>query len=206
MTVKRDLPINEIKSIFYECDLTVIFDTGLNCDIRFTSSYMKQKYESIQSYILLCECNFLPKLRTFMMCKDFTNKLIYVKKPMEYHHGRLIAKTRLGCLPMSLETGIYSIRRVPKNKRAFLLCFKEGINSEVESKYHFLFLCQTYEAEIVKCCWLRMKRATRTHSVYVCLTLSVVYNISCRIYLDLKRSNVSFALILSLIVLFKPPI
>ena len=143
---------HEIKSILYECDLTVLFDTGLNFDIRFTSSYMKKKYESIQSNNLLNECTLLPKLRTFMMYKDFTIEPIYVKKPMEFHHRRLIARLRLGCLPLRLETGRYSIPRVPENERTCLLCHKDGINSEVESENHFLFTCQAYEAERVK--WL----------------------------------------------------
>ena len=141
---------HEIKSILYECDLTVLFDTGLNFDIRFTSSYMKQKYESIQSNNLLDECKLLPKLRTFMMYKDFTIEPIYVKKPMEFHHRRLIARLRLGCLPLRLETGRYSIPRVPENERTCLLCHKDGINSEVESENHFLFTCQAYEAERFK--------------------------------------------------------
>ena len=137
----------EIKSIFYECDLSVLFDTGLNFDIRFTSSYMKQKYETMQANSLFNECKLLPKLRTFMMFKDFTSEPIYVRKPLDFNLRRLIARLRLGCLPLRLETGRYSIPRLPEEERVCFLCAKECDNPEVESECHFLFKCPTYFEE-----------------------------------------------------------
>ena len=140
---------SEIKAIFYECNLTVLFDSGLNFDVRFTSSYMKLKYESMQSNQLLEECMLLPKLRTFMTFKSFNREPVYVRKPLNFHHRRLIAKLRLGCLPLRLETGRYSIPRVQEKDRICVLCAKDGV-TEVESEAHFLFVCQSFVGERIK--------------------------------------------------------
>ena len=140
---------SEIKAIFYECGLTVLFDTGLNFDVKFTSDYMKLKYETIQANYLMDECKLLPKLRTFIMFKDFEREPVYVRKPLSFHNRTLIARIRLGCLPLRLETGRYSIPRIPENERICILCAKDGV-TEVESECHFLFDCNTYSEERTK--------------------------------------------------------
>ena len=58
---------------------------------------------------LHAECVRLPKLRTFIKFKDFGQEPVYIKKHLNFYHRRLMSKIRLGCLPLSLETGRYCV-------------------------------------------------------------------------------------------------
>ena len=68
----------------------------------------------------------------------------------------LIARIRLGCLPLRIETGRYSTPRLPEDQRTCLVCQSsdqlvnvgvDGDRGPVESEWHFLFSCVGYEAE-----------------------------------------------------------
>ena len=70
----------------------------------------------------------------------------------------MMAKTRLGCLPLRLETGRYSIPRLPENQRKCLVCKSNQLiainptnnptnDDPVESEKHYLFDCSAYKAE-----------------------------------------------------------
>ena len=102
------------------------------------------------------ECNQKPKLRTFNLFKVFQEQPAYISKPLTFHERRLVAKTRLGCLPIRLETGRYSIPRLPEEQRLCLVCKPPnqiidighvGPPQPVESEVHLLFLCSAYRVE-----------------------------------------------------------
>ena len=70
----------------------------------------------------------------------------------------MMAKTRLGCLPIRLETGRYSIPRLPENQRKCLVSKTKQLiainptnnptnEDPVESETHYLFDCSAYNAE-----------------------------------------------------------
>ena len=70
----------------------------------------------------------------------------------------MMAKTRLGCLPIRIETGRYSIPKLPESERKCLVCKNlsqsidygplDGPNSgPVESEIHYLFTCGAYKTE-----------------------------------------------------------
>ena len=138
---------NEVRSIFYESDLKILFDSGLDFDVNFTSKYMEDKFKLKQAEELHHECVLLPKLRTFIRFKDFGQEPAYVQKPLNFYHRRLMSKIRLGCLPLSLETGRYTIPRIPEDKRVCLLCKRDTESPSIESEPHFLFECKSYVNE-----------------------------------------------------------
>ena len=55
-----------------------------------------------------------------------------------------MSKIRLGCLPLSLETGRYCVPRLPEDRRICLLCKRDSESPEIESECHFLFACNSY--------------------------------------------------------------
>ena len=66
----------------------------------------------------------------------------------------MIAKIRLGCLPLRLETGRYSRPRLEEKERTCLVCrpVEQIIDTEdsanpIESEIHFLFHCNAYKEE-----------------------------------------------------------
>ena len=87
-----------------------------------------------------------------MLFKDFTAEPAYISKPLTFFQRRMLAKTRLGCLPIRLETGRYSIPRLPERERSCLVCKSSLVdvnpgNEPIESEIHFLFFCNSYKAE-----------------------------------------------------------
>ena len=68
----------------------------------------------------------------------------------------MLARIRLGCLPLRIETGRYSVPRIPEDQRKCLVCQPtgqlvnvgvDGDRGSVETETHFLFSCVAYEAE-----------------------------------------------------------
>ena len=51
----------------------------------------------------------------------------------------------MGCLEIRIETGRYARPRLPEEAGTCLVCPNQ--NQEVENEVHFLFNCQTYQAE-----------------------------------------------------------
>ena len=99
--------------------------------------------------LLSSECAKKPKLRTFVLFKDFDTEACYITKPISFFQRRMLAKTRLGCLPIRLETGRYSIPRLTESERICLVCRSSQNSSTdpVESEIHYLFDCNAYNTE-----------------------------------------------------------
>ena len=138
---------NEVRIIFTECNLELLFNMGVNFDINFTINYVKLKCLEKQCSSLSEQCMELPKLRTFIQFKDFNHEPLYVKKHLTFYHRRLLAKARLGCLPLRIETGRYSVPRLPEDKRTCQMCDGDGDGPFIESESHFLFVCKAYRGE-----------------------------------------------------------
>ena len=74
-------------------------------------------------------------------------------KPLTFHERRMMAKTRLGCLPIRLETARYLVPRLPEDERFCLVCdntsnpTNDPILDHIESEIHYLFSCGAYGAE-----------------------------------------------------------
>ena len=84
-------------------------------------------------------CRNKPKLRTFVTFKDFKSISPHVYKPLSFLERKTISKTRLGILPIRLETARYLRPVVPEEQR---LCYCNS--GEPESEFHVLFICEKY--------------------------------------------------------------
>ena len=81
----------------------------------------------------------MPKLRTFNLIEDFScsSTKPYMLKPLSFTQRKAIAKTRLGVLPIRLETGRYER---PKLTAELRLCQQCNLNV-AEDEIHFLLQC-----------------------------------------------------------------
>ena len=61
-----------------------------------------------------------------------------------------MAKTRLGCLEIRLETGRWARPRIPEEARICQVC--ENFNKNVEDEFHFIFECSKYSS--LRALWL----------------------------------------------------
>jgi hypothetical protein len=111
---------NEVKNIFDSCNLSLCFEHNFN--LQDVISSMKAAFIPQQNQYLKAECQAKPKLRTFILFKNFDSEPAYTTKPLSFFQRRMMAKLRLGCLPIRLETGRYSIPRLPENERTCLVC------------------------------------------------------------------------------------
>ena len=117
-------------------------------NLRATVVKLKKTMYERQAIELQQECATKPKLRTFMLFKNFSAEPNYNFKTLTFYERRLLARTRLGCLSIHLETGRYSKPRIPEVDRICLVCN----SGQIESEEHFLFQCMAYEHERLK--WL----------------------------------------------------
>ena len=114
------------------------------------SAFLKQ-----QRLNMTQECAEKPKLRTFNLFKEFEEPTVYIRRPLSFYQRRMLAKLRLGCLPLRIETGRYSIPRLPEEERTCLVCkpmeplvdIEQGNEKPIESEVHFLFSCNAYLKE-----------------------------------------------------------
>ena len=175
---------SEVKNIFENCNSTQIFDTSDSFNLKLVVANMKEIFILQQNEFLNSECAQKPKLRTFMLFKDFQGEPAYITKPLSFFQRRMIAKTRLGCLPLRIETARYSIPRLPEGERKCLICrdFLLGpTESEpVENETHFLFQCCAYKAE--RRIWFsKMILPSNFNSLDCAQKLKIVLNDACNV-------------------------
>ena len=137
---------SEVYDILRQCNLNNIYDSNQIFNIRACISDIKQTLYKIQIEKLRTECNSKPKLRTFILFKDYDNTPSYLTQSLSFHQRRSLAKLRLGCLPLQIETGRYLIPRVPEYERICKICtnLETNNNEYIESEYHFLFICKAF--------------------------------------------------------------
>ena len=58
---------SEMKDIFSDCNLDLLFTLGVSFDVKFTVQYMREKFIDIQARSLSEKCGHYPKLRTFVL-------------------------------------------------------------------------------------------------------------------------------------------
>ena len=139
---------NEVKSILYECSLNQIYDAQQVFCVKNIVKQLKDTLFKKQVREVENECRRMPKLRTFVKFKDFNVLPSHVFKPLSFVERKTVSKTRLGILPIRLETARYLRPRVPEEQR---LCYCDsGI---IESEYHVVFQCVKYDN--LRHLWLR---------------------------------------------------
>ncbi len=85
-----------------------------------------------------------PKLRSYILFKDEFCTEDYVKMDLTRRERSLLCQTRLGILPLRIETGRYVNEQI--EDRICLVCNK----NEIENENHFIFECDTYEENRAK--------------------------------------------------------
>ena len=138
----------EIKSILHEHNMSHIFEQQQIFPAKATIMQLKNSMLKKQQQFLKTECENKPKLRTFMLFKDFENLAPHVGKPLSFIERRSISKLRLGILPLRIETSRYLRPKLPENER---VCYCNS--GEVESEYYVLFQCPMYKD--IRKAWLK---------------------------------------------------
>ena len=134
-------------------NLNLLYETSCPFELKYVVANIIDKFKSFQNDFLSNECAEKPKLRTFILFKNFSEIPSYIVKPLTFYERRMMAKTRLGCLPIRLETARYLLPRLPEEERYCLVCrnFSNTSNNpifdHVESEIHYLFSCAAYGAE-----------------------------------------------------------
>ena len=98
----------------------------------------------------------------------------------------MVAKLRLGCLPLRIETGRYAAPRlVPEEERTCQMCKPEDLlvdtgqanEQPIESEVHFLFVCPAYSEE--RRAWMeKMTLPENFQSLAIQQKLRIVLNAS----------------------------
>ena len=83
------------------------------------------------------QCKNKPKLRVYNQIANFSDKKIYLSKPLSFIQRKAIAKLRLGVLPIRIETGRYER---PKRSALERTCKQCDLNVP-ENEIHFLLHC-----------------------------------------------------------------
>ena len=125
----------QAKSSQYCMRVTCSIFTILSLSFLYRMQYkLKESFIKMQQTRLQTECNSKPKLRTFVKFKDFNTLPPHLYKSLSFIGRKMISKTRLGVLPLCIETARYLRPALPEAQR---LCYCN--NNEVESEQHVLY-------------------------------------------------------------------
>ena len=139
---------DEVFNIFKMCNLSILCDTRNTFHLQTIITKIRHSLYKKQVQFIKEECQLKPKLRTFLLFKDFDNTPSYITQTLSFHQRRQFAKLRLGCLPLQIELDRYQIPKLPENQRFCKICLINNPESSfIESEYHFLFICKTYNTE-----------------------------------------------------------
>ena len=143
---------SEIREILASAGLEAILSQERPFNLKSLIDTISSSFKSQQKEQLANECKDKPKLRTFVRFKNFEGTPAYTSKFLTFHQRRAMAKLRLGCLPLRIETGRYTRPRLDETDRICLLCkpadnlIEVGtVNNPIEDEIHFLLQCSAYE-------------------------------------------------------------
>ena len=129
----------EIESILNDNNLGYIFDNQHIFPVKPIIDQLKTSMHKTQQQLFRTECQNKPKLRTFMLFKDFETLPPHIGKPLSFVERKTISKLRLGILPIRLETARYVRPILPENER---VCYCNS--GRIESESYILFTCPIY--------------------------------------------------------------
>jgi hypothetical protein len=125
----------QMKEIFEDVGLLHAYENNETVNISNASALFHEK--ECQKWIL--EIPNFPKLRTYAIFKALFSIEPYVVKTLSRRRRSLVAKLRMGILPLAIETGRW--RSLPIEERICSMCNAH----EVENETHFLFYCSFYD-------------------------------------------------------------
>ena len=128
----------EIKTTLEEADMSDTF-YGLNVEnIKDTIKQLQEYTNTSESQKLLKEISDMPKLRSYQKLKINTGTENYITYNIKRYHRSLLAKIRIGILPINIELGRY--KRTPVENRTCPRC-----QENIEDEMHFLIKCPLYK-------------------------------------------------------------
>ena len=136
---------SEVRTIFKDNGMLNIFESENIFVLKEIIEKLNKSMLKRQQAIVKDQCLISPKLRTFVKFKDFSNTPAYITKPLSFIQRKFLAKVRLGCLEIRIETGRYARPRLPAEARLCQICTNDG--QRIEDEYHFIFDCKAYEHE-----------------------------------------------------------
>ena len=116
-----------------------IYDRQSIFPLKHITAQLKDSMLKKQQAYTKAECENKPKLRTFLLFKDFATIPPHVGKPLTFVERRTISKLRLGILPLRVETARYIRPVIPEHQR---VCYCHS--GDIENEYHALFNCSVY--------------------------------------------------------------
>ena len=133
----------EVKEILCRNNIDYVYDSPYFC-IQNTVKDLEKSLLDKDRTKWEADSHRKPKLRTFVIFKDFKNETSYLFKPLSFVQRKSLAKLRLGVLTLRIETGRFVRPRLPAEERLCLICN----SGEVEDEAHFLLRCETYRVEM----------------------------------------------------------
>ena len=166
----------ELKTVFIECNMEHLYEQFNPFPSKATIKLLESSMKNHQIEKLRSDCLEKPKLRTFVQIKDFHNTPSYILKPLSFLQRKLMAKLRVGSLPLRLETGRFCKPYLPENLRTCQVCVdKNVIGRSIENELHFLFDCSAYER--LRAEWLsKLKLPNNFESIPTPEKMSLVLN------------------------------
>ena len=113
---------SEVRTIFNDNGMLNIFESENIFVLKETIEKLNKSMLKRQQAIVKDQCLTSPKLRTFVKFKDFFNTPTYITKPLSFIQRKFLAKVRLGCLEIRIETGRYARPRLPAEARLCQIC------------------------------------------------------------------------------------
>ena len=122
---------NATFNLFFSCS---------NLDLESAIPTLKASLLKKDQLLLKKKAHHSPKLRTYVLFAGFSEEKAFLSKPLSFTQRRLLAKLRLGILPIRIETGRYDRPKLEASKRH---CFQCN-TSFVEDEAHFLLYCMKH--------------------------------------------------------------
>jgi len=126
---------SEMKSMLSEVGLELAYDS--NGSISVNNAWAMFHEHECRKWVQ--EIPQYPKLRTYRSFKSVFCVESYVIKILSRKRRSLLAKLRMGILPLAIETGRW--RSLPIDERICVLCNE----NQIEDEAHFMFECSFYE-------------------------------------------------------------
>ena len=138
---------NEIKTIFDEAGLSSTYQTNEFFNKRDIIFSISDHFREVQNEYLFQECQNKSKMRTFLRFKSFSHVgADYITKPLSFFQRRALARLRLGCLPLRIDT--FQNPRLPEEEMLCQICVRRPDEAtSIENECHFLFHCGAYQTE-----------------------------------------------------------
>jgi hypothetical protein len=126
-----------VKNTLEKLDLFYLYNEKSSCDLsickeKLIDNYKKQWVKDVEKK---------PKLLSYVQFKKSYETELFVKLNLERNQRSMLAQLRCGTLPLHIETGRFSNKKV--EDRICTICN----SGDIESEYHFLFHCNFYNQE-----------------------------------------------------------